>query len=69
MSKKGYHQWPTDGVTKRQLDKQTDRIEKRIEYLKKDIDQMRKTVADMRAVFSLHRAWVEKGFENTSPKG
>ncbi len=28
MTKKGQHPWPTDGVTKRQLDRHVDRIER-----------------------------------------
>ncbi len=45
MSKKGDHPWPTDGVTRRQMDRQVDRLEKRIHYLKEDLRELKAAVA------------------------
>ncbi len=50
------HPWPTDGITKRQLDRQTDRLDKRIDLYREKIQSLTQRVAVLedRVLIFLH---------------
>lgn len=52
MTKKAKNPWPTDGVTKRQLDRQTDRLDRRHDHLKEKVERMILRVQELEAEVS-----------------
>ncbi len=58
-SRKGQHPWPTDGITKGQLDKQTDRLDRRIDLVKEKhenlSDRIKMAEAAIREILLLRR--------------